>query len=307
MLRATVPQRSGRRRLPLAVASLALATFATGVPVRAASGFDRDDTTAVMASTVPETLLAQLLLLADDACDVRYVPGTLDRAAHVETWLRGLATETAHRTRHPARLVGLVLGHEEWQQARLPCPYGIPCRAGTRVVALPAAGDATTVALWQGVLGALPPLSGTPLMGTAEEAASLAPADALALSVTARDLVTAAGFAGDEPWIVDLLAQAMSLDAAQQMGPGRAADVTGFWDTLHRRDGPQGVATSDPLALELRRQARLFFAAQALLGSEGRLPVRTLRKLQEKGGGVLRGADLRATWPAALGALPPKP
>ena len=63
----------------------------------------------------------------------------------------------------------------------------------------------------------------------------------------------------------------------------------------------QGTGSTDPFVLELRHQARLFFAAQALLGSSGKLPVRTLRKLQEKGNGVLRGADLRATWKSELG------
>jgi hypothetical protein len=234
---------------------------------------------------------------------VRYVPGTLDRAAHVETWLRGLAFGAARRTRHPARLAALVLGREEWEQARLPCPYGVPCRAGVRVVAIPAAGDAGMVELWRGLLGALPTLGGMPLMGTAEEAASLAPADALAGAVAARDLVTAAGLGGDEPWVLDLLAQAVNLDAAEQERSGRAEDLASFWEAVRRRGGRGRVPPADPLAIELQRQSRLFFAAQAMLGSEQRLPIRTLRKLQDKGGGVLRGADLRATWPSALGGI----
>lgn len=265
------------------------------------------DATSVVDPAVPEALLAQLLLLADDACEVRYVPGTLDRAAHVETWLRGLAFGAARRTRHPARLVGLVLGREEWEQARLACPYGLPCRAGARVVALPAAGDAETVALWRRLLGTLPAFAGTPFVGTAEEAASLAPADALAGVVAARDLVKAAGFGGDEPWVVDLLAQALSLDAARQERSGRAEDLESFWGTVRRRAVLEESAGADPLLRELVHQSRLFFAAEALLGSEGRLPVRTLRKLQEKGGGVLRGADLRATWSGALVNLETSP
>lgn len=286
------------------VASLA---FASALPAPlcpaavAAGGVELvSDATSVVIPAVPEALLAQLLLLADDACEVRYVPGTLDRAAHVETLLRGLAFGAARRTRHPARLVGLVLGREEWEQARLACRYGLPCRAGARVVALPAAGNAETVALWQGLLGALPAFAGTPLMGSAEEAASLAPADALGSVVAARDLVTAAGFGGDEPWVLDLLAQAVSLDAARQERAGRAEDLESFWGTVRRRAVLGESPAADPLLRELVHQSRLFFAAQALLGSDQRMPVRALRKLQEKGGGVLRGADLRATWPGAL-------
>ncbi|HXT50179.1 MAG TPA: hypothetical protein VN811_04010 [Thermoanaerobaculia bacterium] len=280
-----------------------LALVALGAMAPPASAANGDDATSVVTPAIPEAVLAQLLLLSDDACEVLYVPGTLDRAAHVETWLRGLAFGAARRTRHPARLVGLVLGRDEWKQAKLPCAYGVPCRAGTRVVALPAAGDAGTVALWEGQLGALPQLGGTPFLGTAEEAASLAPADAYAGLVAARDLVGAAGFAGDQPWVLDVLAHAISLDAAKQARSGRAEDLDGFWDTVRRRYGPQGQEPGDALAAELQHQARLYLAAQALLGSEGRLPLRTLRKLQEKGGGRLRAADLRAAWPAALSGL----
>ena len=63
---------------------------------------------------------------------------------------------------------------------------------------------------------------------------------------------------------------------------------------------PQGVAASSELALELQRQARLFLAAKAVLGSGGTLPLRRLRTMQDKGGGVLRAAAVRAAWSTAL-------
>ncbi|HET9765446.1 MAG TPA: hypothetical protein VFS60_01290 [Thermoanaerobaculia bacterium] len=286
----------------MTLASFALAVAPTSLAA-AGGAPGGDDATSVVTPAIPDALIAQLLLLSDDACEVLYVPGTLDRAAHVETWLRSLAVGAARRTRHPARLVGVVLPREEWQQAKLPCAYGIPCRAGARVVALPAAGDAGTVALWQGLLGALPRLAGMPLMGTAEEASSLAPVDSLAGLVAARDLVVAAGLAGDEPWVTDVIAHALNLDAARQTRSGRAEDLDGFWGTILQRYGPLGVEPADPQAVELHHQAKLFLAAHALLGSDGNLPARTLRKLQEKGGGTIRGADLRATWPVALGGL----
>lgn len=292
-----------QRHTRWASAAVSLALAMTAAAPLDARERTSGDATAVVTPAIPEALLAQLLLLADDACEVRYVPGTLDRAAHVETWLRGLALGSARRTRHPARLVGLVLGRDEWTQARLPCAYGMPCRAGVRVVALPAAGDAGTVELWQGLLGGLPALAGMPLMGTPEEAASLAPADALAGLVAARDLVTAAGLTGDEPWVTDLLAHAITVDAARLERSGRAEDLDGFWHTVRVRYGPQGAPATEPMAAELARQARLYFAAHALLGAEGRFPLRTVQKLQAKGGGVVRAVDLRATWSMALSGI----
>lgn len=287
----------------VAIALTSLALAAAAVPPFARAAAAGDDATSVVTPALPEALLAQLLLLSDDASEVLYVPGTLDRAAHVELWLRSLAVGAAKRTRHPARIVGVVLGRDEWQQARLPCPYGVPCRAGVRVVALPAAGDSGTVTLWQGLIGTLPQLGGMPLMGTVEEASSLAPADVLANLVAARDLVGAAGFIGDEPWIVDVLAHAVSLDAARQSRTGRDGDLDGFWEGVRRRYGPQGIEPADAVAAELRQQAKLYFAAQTLLAGEGKFPERALHKLQDKGGGRLRAADLRAAWPNALGGL----
>ena len=83
-----------------------------------------------------------------------------------------------------------------------------------------------------------------------------------------------------------------------------------FYDRLFREHpAVRPMFPTDPevqatkLAAELRRQAKLYFAAQTLLGAEGKVPVRALHKMQEKGGGRLRAADLRAAWPNALSGL----
>jgi hypothetical protein len=286
--------------------ALALLAAPATAATSAGGGFERgSEAPATGAPTIPEALLNSLLLLSDDACEVRYVPGSLDRAAHVEPWLRELATGAAKRTRVAAPLVALVLPRDEWQQARLPCAYGVPCAAGDRVLALPAAGDSGTVALWRGILGALPALEGQPLMGTAEEASSLVPADAYGSFLASRDLVRAAGFAADEPWVTDLLAHAVALDAARQSRSGRGEALAAFWEVV-RGQGPPASRPGAPLLLagELFRQARIFLAAQALLGSDGRLPAKVLRKMQEKGSGVLRAADVRASWPEAMSNVP---
>ena len=261
---------------------------------------------AVASPAIPEALLGQLLLLADDACDVRYVPGSLDRAAHVEEWLRTLALGAARRTGQPQRLVALVLDHDAWTQAHLPCPYGMPCVAGGRVVALPAAGDAATIALWTSLIGELPSLGGEPLVGTMQEAASLAPGDLIAVSMAARSLLVADGFEGEAPWVLDLLGHALALDAAHQARGGADQAMVAFWQMVLQRTPGRGGTGNEALAAELRRQGRLFTTADLLLGSDRHLPVRTLRKLQEKAGGVLRSGDLRREWPTAMQGLTDK-
>jgi hypothetical protein len=253
------------------------------------------------AEDVPPALRASLLVLGAEECEVRYAPGSLDRAAHVLEWLCELGSGGGLGSAGRVPLVALVMGRDEWQRSGLSCPYGLPCGLEPGAVALPAAGDAETVALWAAVLGDLPALAGTPLLGTSEEAASLAPADALAMPLLARQRVVAAGFAADEDWLLDLLAHVVFLDASRH--GGRGAPLAAFWERVRRRADGQPAAAG--LAGELARQSRLFASAQALAGSGRRLPVGDLRRMQKRAGGRLRLADLQAEWPHAFRVLPP--
>jgi hypothetical protein len=285
-------------RLPVLVAAAAL-TLAT--PALRAGEHHAAEPVPVVVPALPDALLAELLLLADDACDVRYVPGSLDRAAHVEEWLRALTIGGVRRTGGGSRVVAVVLDRESWGQARLACPYGMPCFAGERVVALPAAGDAGTVALWRAQLGGLPVLDGVPFLGTPEEAASLWPADQVAASLAARSLLATSGLHADEEWVMDLLGHALALDAAHQAHVD--LPLVAFWHTLLERPAP---SRDDAEGNELRRQARLFSAAESMLGGSHKLSVKSLRKMQEKAGGVLRAADVRAEWPNAVQIATPR-
>jgi hypothetical protein len=251
----------------------------------------------------PAAVRARLLLLPANGCDVRYTPGSLDRAATAQVWLCELAAGGARATRRPAPLQALVLTREEWTESGVPCAYGVPCVAAPGVLALPSAGDPGTVELWRAALGALPTLAGSPFVGTPEEVASLAPADAFASALAARELVAASGFAAEEPWVLDLLGHLLFLDAARRGGEGRDEALAGFWLAVLRRGPQPSSAAAGALPAELHRQATLFVAARAIAGTRGGLPAKRLRRLQEDAGGILRVADLRAEWPAALASL----
>jgi hypothetical protein len=146
-------------------------------------------------------------------------------------------------------------------------------------------------------------------MGTPEEVASLVPADAMAALVASRGLVETTGLVPEEPWMTDVLAHAIALDAAHHSAmhnhEWNADGIVAFWETVSVRFGPQGVPPKGDLAVELRRQAKLFHGAQGLLGSSG-LPLKKLLGLQKKAGGVLRAADFRgmAAALADLGVAP---
>ena len=258
---------------------------------------------------------SRLLLLPAPGCDVRYTPGSLDRAATAQEWLCELAAGAARAVRRATPLEVLLLTRDEWTEARLPCAYGEPCRVAPGVLALPAAGDPGTVELWRAVLGALPALSGTPLVGSVDEVASLAPSDAMASALAARELAAAVGFVVDEPWMNDVLGHLLFLDAARRGGTGRGEAMAGFWQAVRDLPAPAAAVPAaagrppgetrpgESLRGELQRQARLFALAQAIAGRAHRMPARQLWRLQEKAGGTLRAADLRAEWPEAFAAL----
>ena len=301
-----VPRRGGAPRGALLVLGLLLGLpFTAPVPPAAGQG-------AAAGARGPAPGLAvvrsRLLLLPAAGCDVRYSPGSLDRGATAQEWLCELATGAARAVQRPTPLEALLLTRDEWAESGLPCAYGVPCPVAPGVLALPAAGDPGTVELWREVLGRLPAIAGTPLVGTVEEVASLAPADALASALAARDLALGAGFVVDEPWMIDLLGHLIFLDAARRGGNGRGEAMEGFWLAVRAR-GPQspdaGPAAALPSALRaaLLRQAELFAVAQEIGGKHRRLPARQLRRMQERGGGTLREADLRAEWPEAFASL----
>jgi hypothetical protein len=257
--------------------------------------------TAVAAPAAPAVELPHLLMLPDPAAPVRYAPGSLDRASHAQDWLRELAATAATRTRRAVPLRAVVLPREDWEKLGTGQPYGLPLVSAAGVLALPAAGDPGTVALWRDAVAELPAIAGNPLLGTVEEAASVAAADFVAAPAAGRVLATAGGLAVEEPWLADLLGHMLALDAAYQERLGRADAMLAFWRGI-RRSGRARAATS-PLAAELLRHAALAGAAEAILGSERRVPGKALRKMQERSGGVLREADLRAAWPRPFEVL----
>jgi hypothetical protein len=249
--------------------------------------------------------LPHLLLLPDASAPLRYSPGSLDRASHAQAWLREIALVGAARTRHAVPLRAVVLPRDEWEGLATGVPYGLPLVSPAGVLALPASGDAGTVALWRAAIDHVPVIAGNPLLGTAEEAASMVAADFVAAPAAGRLLAVNGGFTPETPWIADLLGHMMALEAAHSERLGRAAAMLAFWQGI-RRDGRDN-AGKDPLAAELLRHAALAGAAEAILGSEKRMPGRALRKMQERAGGVLRAADLRAEWPRPFEVLAASP
>lgn len=157
-------------------------------------------------------VLEGLQELPDELVRVRYTPGALDRAARLQEQMRTLQEHLVKWSRTPDRQTVLVVSPQEWKQLGIGQRYGFPARLEPAVMAAPAWGTEETVELWQGLAGGeLPVAGGFSARGTAEEAASMALADAF----LRLELCRAAGRRGDlaggeeKAWLGDVFAHAL--------------------------------------------------------------------------------------------------
>jgi hypothetical protein len=258
------------------------------------------------AGSAADANLATLLNLRGTRSLVRYSPGSLDRAAHVQARLDALAEDFAAWGGVRQELMAFVLGPEDWRAAALARAYGLPEATGTNGIALPAWGDDHTIVVWRSLLGgAVPWTAGTPVRGTPEEAATLAATDLLAQIELARQFVDRERLAGGEPWLRELLAATVARAAFERHEARRRDEIASFFATLVRGAPPAGPPTAYREGLPYREQlaasARFFEGAQLLLQLDGARTVKKLVKLSRKAGRPLEAADLLARYPG-LGA-----
>jgi hypothetical protein len=254
--------------------------------------------------------LSQLLLLPGERAAVRYTPGALDRAAHVQARLAVLASDFASWSGRATPLRALVLSPEDWRAAGLRRPYGLAERTPTGELAAPAWGSEETVALWRGLTGAPPPWAGgLPVRGTPEEAGSLALAD-LVLQVECGRLFVEGGglgpgeLAGGAPdaagadWVSGLAAHVVALVALVRHEPARLDQVSAFWRLLGAAGtgaaaaGVERASGELPLGSWLAREAALHAGARLIVERDGAKSVKRLQALRRARGGLTAAALL---------------
>lgn len=244
-----------------------------------------------------------LLRLPGDRAHVRYTPGSLDRAANLQTRFE-LASRFFERwASRPIEHTSYVLQRDEWAQAGFSVPYGVPVRVGRWGIAAPAFGDDGSVELWSRLLGGeLPAVAGVPLQGTPREAASVAVADVLAQLLLAEALVDELGIAGDEHWVRGLMAHVVNEALVRRLEPHRAADLDRLWEgfAAAASDGHRSARDYGPdlgLAEWLWYQVQLREGARLVVEDEGKDVVEKMLKLRRRDGGVLDGDRLLHKYP----------
>lgn len=264
---------------------LALLTLVFLVPP-AASVADQDLPFLLDLPVTPERVAA-----------VRYTPGSLDRASHVQDRYSLLASDFGRWGRAKLPLLVILLSREDWNRIGVRLPYGFPVRLPNGTVMLAAWGDSGTVELWRHLLAeGLPVIEGTPIRGTPDEAASLVLTDLLGQIEAARGLLARGGFGSPQPRIDDFMAHTLALSAVLNHDRPRLELLDSVFRQLEK--APTEIPGAEPaLGGWLRSQGDAYRAARTLAAKRGNVSAKLLLKLARKGGGSVSAADLRKRFP----------
>jgi hypothetical protein len=254
--------------LPLLVSTLACSTGGrralppAGTPLPAPVELEAD----------PIERSPDLLLLPGRFCEVRYTPGTLDRAAALQQRLDGLVEALMGVVpKQAGTLIPRlrVLDRERWDAAGFDRPWGLPAAVGELELAVPATGDPATVELARRLTGGyLPPLPGDPLIGTADEAASLVVADAVLQVELAAAWARASGIRGDLPWIDGLLAHALARLAWERTDAGQMPALADLFDRIAAARPGAATRSLESYRHDLTVEERLEFDGRFLRGAD---------------------------------------
>lgn len=241
--------------------------------------------------------LLDLPVTPERAAAVRYTPGSLDRASHVQDRYSLLASDFGRWSRGKLPLLVVLLSRPDWDRIGIQMPYGFPVRLPNGTVMLAAWGDSGTVELWRHLLAeGLPPIEGTPIRGTPEEAASLILTDLLGQIEAARGLLARGGFGSPQPRINDFMAHTLALSAVLNHDRGRLELLDSVFRQLE--NAPAEIPGAEPaLGGWLRFQGDAYRAARSLAAKRGNASAKLLLKLARKGGGSVSAGDLRKRFP----------
>ena len=254
---------------------------------------------------------SSFLTLMGKSCAVRYISGSLDRAHHVLRRMEFVTSYFNEWSDVPVPIVGYVLTRDEWRRAELPTSYGVPLRSGPTAVFVPAAGDEGTVALWRRLLATdrLPMVPGVPLVGTAEQAATMALADVSLQVELARGFVQRARLLGREAWIGEVSAHVAALTVFDLLERDRVPEINATYRDLGVRLGGEAAYAlqsflpafmardDDTLDQWLWFQSQFQRAAVMIHDKDGKKSVKKLVQLSEQGRGQILAPDLLERYP----------
>jgi hypothetical protein len=250
--------------------------------------------------------LPYLLDVGDMFALVRYSPGALDRASHVQRRFALLAEDFQNWGKQAVSLNVVLLSRTDWEALELAVPYGLPARMSNGELALCAWGDLGTVALWRAILdGALPQLEGHPLYGSKTEASSLLLTDLLAQGVAARTLLERAGFGGVDPDVLNFAAHVVGLAASNLHESLSLGEIRRLYSVAGPDPSLGAPSGDDVWRARLAGERSYYEAAEALITKRGvpKAP-RVILKLLRKNGASLTTGQIAEEFAEVRGLLP---
>lgn len=250
---------------------------------------------AALAILAPHPTRAQsptpsyLMELPGLRVNVRYVGGSLDRAANLQRRFELMVEAVSGWTKTAVRLQLIVVGREDWPAvAGTSVPYGLPAVTADGSVALPANADAETIAFWRRTMGiTLPQVQGLPIIGTPQEVASLEVTDLFAELEVAHVLLRQARIRGASREVDGLLVMTTAWDTWTRFESDRLAEIQSILSGVAAPGSPSPPAMSDLIFV-----SRMLPAARQIVEASGHRPMRRLAKLAEKAGGSVSGCAL---------------
>lgn len=250
--------------------------------------------------------LPYLLDIGDMFALVRYSPGALDRASHVQQRFALLAEDFRKWSKQPVPMSAVLLSRTDWEALDLAVPYGLPAHMANGEVALCAWGDHGTVRLWRALLGGeLPQLEGHPLYGSRVEASSLLLNDLLAQGVAARALLNRAGFGGVHPDVLNFTAHVIALSASHLHESLSLGAIRRIY-SMTAPDASLGAPSGDGIWRARLAEERPYYEAAVVLIEKRGVPKapKALLELLRRKGVLLTTRAVADKFPEVRGLLP---
>lgn len=254
----------------------------------------------------PRDPIASLLTLPGDWVEVRFTPGSLDRAARLQGRLGDLFRRFNAWSKGSRALEVLVVSPDEWARLQIELPFGFPAKKDQDSWYAPAWGTEGSVQLWKGLAASeVEGIEQFQVRGSPKEIASLALADFVLELEICRSFMSSEAVAGgvEGLWLSDLFAHVLCTSSDRLRTYQDPVGSAALLQALAVAEGaPTRLKLSDygpdlDFAAWLGFQARFAQGAELIWAETGKASVKRILRMRRKKGSALVFEDLLREYP----------
>lgn len=252
--------------------------------------------------------LINLLALPSDWVEMRFTPGSLDRAARLQGRLEDLIRHVSAWSKGPPQpLEVLVVSPDEWAALQIEHPFGFPVKKDKDSWYAPAWGTEGSVQLWKGLAGSeVEGIGQFQVRGNPKEIASLALADLVLEIEICRSFMSSRAVAGgaEGVWLNDLLGHVLCTASDQLRSYQDPVGSATLFQALAVAEGaPAELVLSDygpdlDFATWLGFQARFAQGSQLIWANTGKASVKRILRMRRRKGAPLVFEDMLREYPS---------